>query len=139
MAKSKNKYLFILALIGLVLFNCVPAKKFNTSKPETKQSDTIVIENDSLDYKIIITDVGFNGWLVTQRPRGFYTQKFLELQNQIYVTEYNNRFLNTNQYDRNLYPFEIEYDRKVDYGYEVNYLLYHYFLFFEEKYNQKLR
>ncbi|MGO2102488.1 MAG: DUF6146 family protein, partial [Psychroflexus halocasei] len=34
---------------------------------------------------------------------------------------------------------EIDYQPHIDYGYEVNYMLYHYFLFFEQKYNQKLR
>lgn len=114
-------------------------KMIKNSSQYNQEEDTIVVKNDSLNYEIIITDVSFSGWLATQRPRGFYTQQFMEIRNQQYVVEYNNRFRNSVVNSSDLYTFEIEYNHRTDYGYEVNYLLYHYFLFFEEKYNQKLR
>jgi len=63
----------------------------------------------------------------------------MERKNIQSVIEYNIRVRNPIRYDQNLYQFQIDYDAYTDYGYEVNYLLYHYFLFFEEKYNQQLR
>ncbi len=32
----------------------------------------------------------------------------------------------------------IDYNPQIDYGYEVNYLLYNYFLFFQREYDQQL-
>jgi len=130
----------VISLICLTfLVNCGNTKNLSNTVKQSTEMDTIVIENDSLDYKIVIIDIGFNGWLVSQRERGFYQQKFMERRNWQYVTEYNSRARNQIQFSDQLYPFEIDYDVNTDYGYEVNYLLYHYFLFFEEKYNQKLR
>lgn len=135
---------FLYAVIALVsisfLVNCgTSANPLNVYEKRTEEPDTLRIKNDSLDYEVVILDYGFNTWLVTQRPRGFYTQRYMEIRNIQYVNEYNNRVSNPNRYKDELYPFPIEYNFKTNYGYEVNYLLYHYFLFFEEKYNQKLR
>lgn len=121
------------------LVNCGSKKNYAKNNNETEKLDTIVIENDSLEYKIVIIDVGFNAWLATQQPRGYYTQNYMERKNIFYVNEYNIRVRNPIRYDDQLYPFQIDYEAGTDYGYEVNYLLYHYFLFFEEKYNQKLQ
>ena len=44
------------------------------------KNDTIRIANDSLDYEIIIFEQGFNSWLATQQPRGFYNQNYLDFQ-----------------------------------------------------------
>jgi len=40
-------------------------------------------------------------------------------------------------FDPNLYIQQINYEQQTDYGYEVNYLLYNYFLFFEKQYRQR--
>ena len=72
------------------------------------------------------------------RPRGYYTQTFLESRNIVYVTEWNNRVLSPDRYDPNLYELQINYERGIDYGYEVNYLLYYYFIYFQRTYNQRL-
>jgi hypothetical protein len=133
----------IISLLLCLVFACNSVKTDSALKPTKTDSktkvDTIEIVNDSLEYKVIILEIGFNAWLQTQRPRGFYSQQFLELKNRQKVTVYNNRFMEPSKYSRDLYPFFIDYDFKTDYGYEVNYLLYHYFLFFEERYSQNLR
>lgn len=110
----------------------------NSSSPaESTNNDTIRIANDSLEYEIIIVEPGFQSWVISQPPRGFYGQAKLEGKNRQFVSDYNNRVLQANQYSRNLYTDLINYDPTVDYGYEVNYLLYNYFIYFQEKYNQK--
>ncbi len=131
----------MLLLIALTVLGCNALKQdktFKLDKNDAVAYDTIEIANDSLEYKIIILEVGFNAWLTTQRPRGFFSQQYLENRNVFYVNEYNNRVNEPSRFSRDLYPFIIDYLPRVDYGYEVNYLLYHYFLFFEEKYNQNL-
>jgi hypothetical protein len=101
-------------------------------------NDTLRIANDSLQYEIIIIEPGFNGWLITQPPRGFYSQSAMEITNNFKVVAYNLRTRDPIRYGSSLYIFPIEYNRNVNYGYEVNYMLYNYFLFFEKRYNQKL-
>lgn len=138
--KFKNYHIILILLALVVGCNSVKSTS-NTSSENLKADqklDTIKIANDSLDYEIIIYENGFNSWLVTQKPKGYYTQNFLENRNRIYVTEYNNRVIDPSRFNSQLYPFRIEYDFRVDYGYDVNYLLYHYFLFFQERFNQKL-
>ncbi|GAK91641.1 DUF6146 family protein [Nonlabens ulvanivorans] len=134
----KTTFLFIALLTIIISCNSYqPA--VNNNNATGSVTDTLRIANDSLEYEIIIIEPGFNSWLVTQPPRGFYSQSTLELRNNFSVREYNLRVNNPINYNPDLYVWRIDYDRNVDYGYEVNYLLYNYFLFFEKRYGQKLR
>ncbi|MBU3822597.1 hypothetical protein KO566_11025 [Flavobacteriaceae bacterium XHP0103] len=121
----------------------------NSSKPvvssssgnleNIKENDTVKIANDSLEYEIIIIEPGFNAWMVgNARPEGFYSQKLLESRNIIYVNEWNRRAANPFQFNSNLYQMPIDYRDGIDYGYEVNYKLYNYFIYFQLTYNQRL-
>ena len=81
----KLKSIHILIIIGLCIIGCNALKRpktFQLDKDPDAVYDTIEIVNESLEYKIIILEVGFNAWLTTQRPRGFYSQNYLENRNQ---------------------------------------------------------
>ncbi len=107
---------------------------FNKQTP-----DTLTIKNDSVSYEIIIIELGFSTWLNSvAKPPGYYTQSYMENRNLIYVTTWNQRVLEPSRYDPNLYEMQINYDPKIDYGYDVNYQLFNYFIFFQRKYNQRL-
>ncbi|SRX56003.1 DUF6146 family protein [Aequorivita sp. CIP111184] len=132
-----KNFLLILAL-SVLIYSCGTGNSaMNDSSSETVKNDTIRIANDSLEYEILIIEPGFESWLISQPPRGFYGQSLLESKNRLFVSEYNNRVLQPARYSRNLYTEQINYDSSVDYGYEVNYLLYNYFVYFQDKYNQK--
>ncbi|MUH34465.1 hypothetical protein D9O36_01305 [Zobellia amurskyensis] len=104
-----------------------------------KEGDTVKIASDDTEYEIIIIEPGFNFWLQSvARPRNFYTQSYMENRNNIFVTNYNQRVMQPFQYDPNLYELQINYNPHTDYGYEVNYKLYNYFIYFQRKYNQRL-
>lgn len=104
-----------------------------------KGSDTVRIANDSLEYEVIIIDNGFNFWLnSTALPRNYHSLSFLENKNYQYVTEWNNRVLQPNRYSPNLYEMRIDYQPQIHYGYEVNYLIYNYMIYFQNTYKQKL-
>ena len=106
---------------------------------EQKEADTVKIASDSTEYEIIIIDPGFNTWLLSiAKPEGYYSQSYLENRNQILVTNWNQRAMQPMRYDGNLYEMQINYDNNTDYGYEVNYKLYNYFVYFQRKYNQRL-
>lgn len=110
----------------------------DNSDPAVTNGDTIRIANDNLEYEIIIIEPGFNSWLLGQPPRGHYGQSYLETKNRMFVSDFNNRVLQPTRHSNNLYPEQINYDVTVDYGYEVNYLLYNYFMYFQDKYKQRL-
>ena len=105
----------------------------------TTASDTVRIANDELEYEIIIIEPGFNFWLASRAmPRNYYSQSYLEARNQFWVSEYNNRVLQPMRYDANLYQMQIDYRPGIDYGYEVNYMLFNYLVYFQQTYKQQL-
>lgn len=106
---------------------------------EEKSADSVRIADVESNYEIIIIEPGFYNWLVSiAKPEGYYSQTFLENRNAIYVQNWNNRVLNPREFDPDLYELQIDYDPSIDYGYEVNYKLYNYFIYFQRKYNQRL-
>ena len=129
----------LLILLAIVAMASCNSTKGTTTSPEGSPQDTIRIANDSLEYEVIIIENGFYNWLVTQFPEEYYSLGFLENQNRFYVAEYNRRVINPLSYDKDLYLVPINYDPKISYGKEVNYLLYNYFVYFEKTYNQKLK
>ena len=103
------------------------------------EADTVKIADAESEYEIYIIDPGFYTWLVSiARPEGYYSKHFLENRNEIMVMEWNRRVIIPTQYDPQLYLWEINYDPSIDYGYEVNYKLYNYFIYFQRKYGQRL-
>ena len=110
-----------------------------TNKTIKTKNDTIRIANDSLEYEVIIIDPGFNTWLLSRSyPRGYLSQSYMENKNNFYIMEWNNRVMQTQRFSPNLYEMTIDYDRNINYGYEVNYLIYNYMIYFKNPFNQKL-
>lgn len=129
------KQLFAICTISILIYACgsSPVKK------ETTKEEPVVIANDSLEYEIIIIDPGFNLYINSlAQPRGFYSQTYLEARNRVWVINWNQRAQNPNQFNPNIYENVIDYNQNIDYGYEVNYLLFNYFLFAQRKYNMSL-
>jgi len=134
------KILAFILILFVSFYSCKPGKTTikNSSDSITQvvQNDTIRIANDELEYEIMIIELGFDNWLATQPPMGHYGLSYLESRNRIYVIEYNNRVYQDRT--RRLYEEEINYNPNESYGLEVNYLLYNYFEYFQQKYKQKL-
>lgn len=132
-------YFGIIGLVFGLLLSC-NATQGNKVFSDTKNpnNDTIRISNEELEYEIIIFDPGFNAWLMsTARPRGYYSQSYLEARNRVWVLEWNLR-ANLPLQHRNLYEMRIDYDSNTNYGYEVNYLLFNYLVYFQQKNNVNL-
>lgn len=135
----KTYLIIILSIIGL-LFSCKSqvndvAFEYNNQKIN---SDTIRIANEEIEYEIIIIDGGFTSWFNTfARPRSFYTQSYLEIRNQFWVQEWNYRVSRSPE-PNSIYDWLINYDSSVNYGYEVNYMLYNYLVYFQLKHKTKL-
>jgi hypothetical protein len=136
---KNSVYLIVIILVSL--FSCKTSNSSfsKTDKLIATQNDTVRIANDKLEYEVIIIDPGFSTWLVTTAlPRNYYSQSYLESRNRIWVSEWNSRVLQPMRYSPNLYEMTINYDPNTDYGYEVNYLIYNYMVYFQNRYKQKL-
>lgn len=135
-----KKLLTVIVLI-ITIYGCSSSKQVNQKKELTstnEKQDTIRIVNEELEYEIIILDVGFDSWLVTQKPMSYYSNQTLRVKNIFYVSEWNQRVSQPFRYNSDLYQQTIDYSPNIDYGLEVNYLLYQYFQFFQKKYKQRL-
>ena len=132
-------FLYILVLSGVIYSCSTPRdRQMRDSQSSVAQSDTVRIANDSLEYEIIIIDPGYSYFLsAVARPEGYHSQSYLENKNRFLVTEYNERVRQPFRYDRSIYEMEINYDPKIDYGYDVNYKLYNYFVYLSQEYNQR--
>lgn len=135
-----KNFLYIL-IVFLVILGCSTSKSniAMDEKPIATSNDTLKIVNEELEYEVIIIEPGFDSWLVsTAYPRGYLSQSYMEAKNYIYVTEWNYRVRVPEKYPPNLYEMTIDYNPTINYGYEVNYLIYNYMIFFQNKYKQRL-
>ncbi len=136
-----KKCISILIILGAIIACSTASQNIasNDSASNKQESDTVRIANDSLEYEVIIIDNGFSTWLASRAfARNYYSLAYLENKNYLYVTEWNNRVLQPLRYNSNLYEMTIDYRPDIHYGYEVNYLIYNYMIYFQNTYKQKL-
>ncbi|AWI26602.1 DUF6146 family protein [Flavobacterium pallidum] len=130
-----KKTAFIMLLLSSLMIACMASKNGVPGAPGKDATmavnDTIRIANDKLEYEIIIIDPGFSSWFNSYaKPRNYYSQPYLEARNSTWVSAWNIRASSPLQYG-NLYGMRIDYDSNIDYGYEVNYMLYNYLTYFQ--------
>ncbi len=134
--------LYSFVVLSMLLYSCGSQHKTTTISNATEKVEEEVpvrIANDSLEYEIIIFDIGFTTFLKSAAlPMSYYSQNFLETRNNLYVIEWNQRAQNSSRYDFNIYENVIDYQRQVNYGLEVNYKLFWYFQFAQRKYGMRL-
>lgn len=136
------KYILSFTILFIILCGCASTenttKKLENTNLQTIVNDTIKIANSDLDYEVIIIDPGFNSWLISRaKPRNYYTQNYMENRNAAWVQQWN---LNTSSpsSNKNLYEMPINYDSNINYGYEVNYLIFNYLTYFQITNNVRL-
>ena len=140
----KKRILPVLIIFALLLSCTAQKEALDISNEEqavfnSNDEHEVEIADDDTEYEIIIIEPGFYTWLNSiARPEGYYSQSFLENRNAIMVMNWNQRVMQPLQYNPNLYEMQINYDQNIDYGYEVNYKLYNYFIYFQRKYKQRL-
>lgn len=133
------KYLFpflAFSIVGLFLYACSSYPVKNSEKSKEKP---VIISSDSLEYEVIIIDVGFTLYLNTiAKPKKYYSLSYLENRNNMYVTNWNIRALNPSKFNSTIYENRIDYSPQIRYGLEVNYKLFNYFQFAQQKYKIRL-
>ena len=131
-------YFTAIVLVLIFLSSCgsnKTKKQDNTAKYSTLELDEI--SSDSTEYDIIISDIGYESFLVTQKPMEFYSQRYYENWNRYYVVDWNNKVRNSIYHSakyQNVFEMFIDYNPSTNYGMEVNYKLYYYFMFVERRY-----
>lgn len=133
------KRVFVFLLILMSIISCKTKSINATDTSNEIKGDTVKIANKDLEYEVIIIDGGYSSWLHSRAfPRGYYNETYLESKNREYVREWNNRASQPQRYNSNLYEMQINYDSNIHYGYEVNYLIYNYMIYFQNTHKQKL-
>jgi uncharacterized protein YceK len=134
-----KKLIYSLAVLSLFFSSCGTQNKTASVSDTTEEEPPVRIANDSLEYELIIIDLGFTAYLNSVAlPMSFYSQDFLESRNQLYVTTWNIRAQNPSQFDPNIYENVVNYQSNINYGLEVNYKLFWYFQFAQRKYQMRL-
>lgn len=128
----------VFCLCSLCFMSCASQQKDTLEKDHgiTKiENGKVTISNPDLEYKVIIMDSGFERWFsINRKPKGYYSLDYLEAKNRRWVQEWNSRAMRpTSGID-----YSIDYNAQTHYGYEVNYMLYHYLLYFQQVSNLKL-
>jgi len=135
-----KRIFLLLSALFFILIACTASqeKKSFDDKPKL-ESDTIRISNEKLEYEVLIFDIGFSSWFNSfAKPRNYYSQSYLESRNRVWVLEWNRRAMLSSQYNPNLYEMTINYQTGVDYGFEVNYMIYNYLVYFQLTNKQQL-
>ena len=127
------KKLFLICVLTGLVFSANAANETRTPDIYALQDSVKVTEGDTTEYELVVFDPGFKSWFLTNRkPKWSYDNKYYKTKNQLYVAEWNNR---VRQYmSRPPYEFRIEYDPTEEYGLDVNWKLYWYFKYLEDKY-----
>lgn len=139
----KNYISIVIVFLVPLFFSCKSNTKPVIAKNpagKVQSSDTLRIANEELEYEVLIIDPGFDSWFRgNAKPRGFHSQYYLESRNIRWVSEWNNRAqFPTNNAERDLFEMQIDYQNGINYGYEVNYLLYNYLVYFQLSNNIRL-
>ena len=101
-------------------------------------SENNVLTTDSIEYELIDTEIGFESWLISNsKPVWFYSHNYYRMWNIIYSNEWNYRCNNSVLYDTPFF-YLINYEREIDYNIDLDYKLYWYFKFIEDKYDVSL-
>jgi hypothetical protein len=88
------------------------------------------VATDSTEYELIVLDQGFELWFLMQ-PVHQHSLEYYRNRNMMYVSEWNNRYMNPQQYG-DIYDCLIDYQSTIDYGIEFERRLYYYFRYFED-------
>ncbi len=129
------------ALLVICLFSALCSCGGHSSQVASSlpnEADTLRISHPDIEYDIVIIDPGFQSWFVRHaKPRGHYSQPYLEARNALWVQEWNLRVGQPQRFG-NLYTMHIDYRPGTDYGYEVNYMLFNYLTYFQMETGQRL-
>ncbi|MBL6450015.1 hypothetical protein JMN32_27120 [Fulvivirga sp. 29W222] len=123
-----------LLTLTLAIFIISGCKSYQSTSTKSQGSNILSKAQNQDEYELTIIDPGFDRWFsVNRKPVNYHTLSFYEQQNARYVRAWNEKVGQQGHYNTVNYPFEnrINYDSSIDYGLELNYMLYNYFQYIE--------
>lgn len=118
------KQIAFLIIAVIVIYGC------STQSVLTNTNDQLTAIEDSTEYELLILDIGFESWFATRNLiSNAHSNTYYKNWNQIYVNEWNQLHMQGHPYFENY----IDYTPFEDYGFDINYKLYNYFQFVEDK------
>jgi hypothetical protein len=125
--------LFLPFLLLMFALSTAPVRVTAQDKAQAKSDSVTIVQADSTEYEITIFDPGFESWLPGHaKPRWYYSNEYYRTKNIFLVSKWNNRVRQTMHSEP--YEYAIDYLSTIDYGLEVNWQLYWYFRYIENKY-----
>ena len=122
-----------LLLLVASLYSCGVQKDSTCSRMHLKHHSEAA--TDSLEYEILIFDTDFDRWLTMQAENeNFYSDDYLRNRNAQYVDAWNRLYT---MGDRRVQSY-IDYDRTENYGKTLDFKLFTYFKYFQERYRINL-
>ncbi len=120
------KNLLYLFFISALIVACANQQKLTILEAENET------ENDSTSYELIVLDPGFDTWyLLNSSPSKDRQQSYYEYWNQRYVNAWN--YEKIWKHHSGVLNGIINYERNIDYGFDVNQKLFYYFMYVENK------
>ena len=126
------KYIVLIGLSLVLYSNGYCLQKADSTKLVKINS----IPKDSIEYELLVFDVGYDAYLATQPSMNFYSESYYKTWNALYVQEWNTRYRSHSF--KELYENYIDYDLRTEYGLKVEYQLYYFFRYFEKTNNVTL-
>ena len=121
-----KKIFYLLTTITLFMAACSGPKGMVKIEPDGNET----VQEDSLEYELIVFDAGFETWYMLQNsPARYRSQQYYENWNQQYVSQWN--YLATHSRRRSFFEPIMGYEPGVDYGFELNHKLFYYFQYVE--------
>ena len=119
----------------LILFSMILVMGFACSTPKNtiqiKENGEAEASVDSLEYSLETFDSRFETWYMMQNsPARYRSQEYYENWNRQYVSAWN--YNATTSRRRGFFEPIVGYDYSVDYGFELNHKLFHYFQYVEQ-------
>ncbi|MPQ46289.1 hypothetical protein GCQ56_04645 [Marinifilum sp. N1E240] len=123
------KNLILILFISLIIGACSSYSSLNKSETQKVETAEAIIK-DSTEYELLILDIGFESWFATRNTSSTaHSNSYYRNWNQQYISEWNRLHTQGHPYFENY----IDYSPFEKYGFDINYKLYHYFLFVEDK------
>lgn len=102
---------------------------------DSKYSYVEVTIKNGVEYEATVLDTGFDSFLATQKSKDYYSIASLKARNEYLVSEWNHRCGLPSVYNPNVYEQKIDYESQLDYGLDVEYIVYMFFKFMAEENN----
>ena len=119
----------ILFWLGIILFIASCSTQKGVVQVISNDEESIV--EDSLEYELETFDMKFESWyMLHNSPTNYHSQEYYENWNRQYVSAWN---ANATAGRKNSSFFEpiVGYEPNIDYGFELNHELFHYFMYVE--------